>query len=250
MQHFPTKAVALVALCVPLGACNSFLGIHFAGHGVRAAPLRAAVSTNVPKAMNENATATGRKHLAEGQPGLAIEAFQRALAGGEPVAPAVNGLGVAYARIGRFDLAQRYFEQAAASDPANSQYSDNLARLMRSPALALRREGDMARAALQAAAEQAATAKVAESAKAAQVPGRLQRVSRGEVRIASVAAPEAPIARGKAAVAQGFRPLIRITFADRDAASAPIRITLPEAKPATAEPEIADAAAVPAGPRH
>lgn len=245
MRHFHAKAIVLVALSAPLGACSSFLGIHFAHHAPRAAP-EAALAANA-----ESATSVGRRQLADNQPGLAIEAFQRALAGGEPIAPAVNGMGVAYARIGRFDLAQRYFEQAAASDPANPQYSENLARLMRSPALAMRREGDIARAALQTAAREEAAAKTAGTPSAVPALGQLQRVSRGEVRIASAAPQATPAIRGKGPVGQGFRPLIRITFADRPVVSGPpIRIVLPEAKPAASASTPADTASVGAGARH
>lgn len=244
MRHFHAKAIVLIALSAPLGACSSFLGIHFAHHAPRAAPETALA------AKAESATSTGRRELADGQPGLAIEAFQHALASGEPIAPAVNGMGVAYARIGRFDLAQRYFEQAAASDPANAQYSENLARLMRSPALAMRREGDIANAALQAAATEDAAAKVAAVPSAVPAPGQLQRVSRGEVRIASAAPQATPAIRGQAPVGAGFRPLIRITFADRPAVSASsIKIVLPEAKPAASASTPADTASVAAGAR-
>jgi tetratricopeptide (TPR) repeat protein len=144
MRNVPVRAAALIALSIPLGACNSFLGIHFARHTPRAAPP----AVTVPTA--QSATAIGRQQLADGQTGLAIESFRRALASGEEVAPALNGMGVAYARLERFDLAQRYFQQAMASDPANPKYGDNLARLMRSPVFALRRESDIARAVIAA----------------------------------------------------------------------------------------------------
>lgn len=245
MQHFYAKAIVLAALSVPLGACSSFLGINFARHAPRAAPDAALA------AKTQSATSAGRQQLADGSPGLAIEAFQRALASGEPVGPAVNGMGVAYARIARFDLAQRYFEQAAASDPANPQYADNLVRLMRSPAFALRREGDIARAALQAAARDEAVAKIAEARKVAPALGQLQRVSRGEVRIASAAPQVAPTVRGQVPVGKNFRPLIRITFADRPVApGTPIRIVQPETKTAVAAPTPADTVSVTAGARH
>lgn len=238
MRHFPTRALVLIVLATPLGACNSFLGINFARHAPRAAPEAAPVLASA-SSQAESATSVGRRQLAEGQTGLAIESFQRAMASGEPIAPAVNGLGVAYARLDRFDLAQRYFQQAMASDPANTDYADNLARLMRSPALAMRRDGDIARAALQAVAlPGAGEATPARAAKSTPAIGKLQRVSRGEVRIATVAPQPAPASRHNAVVDSRFKPLVRLSIARPDPARplAPIRIVLPEPTPADALP--------------
>lgn len=234
MRHFPTRALVVIALVAPLGGCNSFLGIHFARQAPRAAP--AAAPAPALAANTESATAAGRRQLTDGQTGLAIESFQRAMAAGEPIAPAVNGLGVAYARLERFDLAQRYFQQAIASDPANSHYADNLARLMRSPALAARRDGDIAREALQAAAAAPVAGKTTQAANAAAAVGKLQRVSRGEVRIASAPPQAAPAAPGQARVDSRFKPLVRISIADPKMSlpRSSIRVMMPEAKPATA----------------
>lgn len=232
MRHFPTRALVLIALAAPLGACNSFLGIHFARHAPRAVPEAAPAPALAAKA--ESATSIGRRQLADGQTGLAIESFQRAMASGEPIAPAVNGLGVAYARLDRFDLAQRYFQQAIAGDPVNTQYADNLARLMRSPALAMRRDGDIANAALQAIAPVQTAARSAQAASAVPAVGRLQRVSRGEVRIATAPPQPAPAALGQATAAKRLNSLVRVTLGDaaKPRLGAPVRIVLPEPKPA------------------
>lgn len=245
MRQVHIRALALIALSAPLGACNSFLGIHFARHAapvpeIRLQPQSAQAAADA--AGGQSATALGRRQLAEGQVGLAIETFRKALAGGEPIAPAVNGLGVAYARIGRFDLAQRYFEQAIASDPVEPKYADNLARLMRSPALAMRRDGDMVAAALKAAAP-VVEAKAERNARAEPAQGQLQRVSRGEVRIATAPPQAPPITLRTAAVDSKFKPLVRFSLAELPEAKAqhqptgPIRIVLPE-------PTGADAATV------
>lgn len=245
MRHFPTRALALIALVAPLGGCNSFLGINFARHAPRAVPTAAPAPVLV--ANTGSATAAGRRQLADGQTGLAIESFQRAMAAGEPIAPAVNGLGVAYARMERFDLAQRYFQQAIAGDPANSHYVDNLARLMRSPALAARRDGDIAREALQAAAGVSIAGKTTQAANAAAAVGKLQRVSRGEVRIASVPPQAAPAAPGQARIDSRFKPLVRISIADPKLSlpRSAIRVTMPKTKPATAATMLKAAAADP-----
>lgn len=239
MRHFPVRALVLIALTAPLGACSSFLGINFARHAPRAAP-EAAPPEAMAKA--ESATAVGRRQLTEGQTGLAIESFQRALSGGEPIAPAVNGLGVAYARLDRFDLAQRYFQQAIASDPANPKYADNLARLMQSPTLRMRRDSDFAQAVPSAPASlQTALAvrdTAAQPALAAPAVGKLQRVSRGEVRIATAPPQAAPAAMAHAKVDSRFRPLVRFSIAEPMARrpQSSVRVVLPESKPAEAAP--------------
>jgi tetratricopeptide (TPR) repeat protein len=247
MRHFSVGTLVLIVLAAPLGGCSSFLGIDFSRHSSRAAPE---VTPAEALARAERVTAEGRRQLAEGQTGLAIESFQRALANGEPIAPAANGLGVAYARLDRFDLAQRYFLQARASDPANPQYADNLARLMRSSALAMRRDEDIARAALQAAAQSEAAAQSAQSVRAASAMGKLQRVSRGEVRIATAPPQAAPAATSRAKVEGHAQPLIRIVLPESKPAEVAangqakvarpgqplVRIVLPEPKKAPAAP--------------
>lgn len=237
MQRVYARALVLIALAAPLGACNSFLGINFARHAPPAAPEVEQALTGVKA---ESATSVGRRQLAEGQTGLAIESFQRAMASGEPIAPAVNGLGVAYARLDRFDLAQRYFQQAIASDPANSQYSDNLTRLMRSPVLTMRRDGDIANAALRAAALSEASSAggptAARATKSIPVVGKLQRISRGEVRIATAPPQAAPVDHAK--MDSRFKPLVRVSIAEPTALQprSSVRVVLPESKPAEGEP--------------
>lgn len=70
--------------------------------------------------------AEGRAALAANLPGTAIPAFQRAALNPETAAAAYNGLGVAYAKLQRGDLAERYFTQAAALAPENEAYANNL----------------------------------------------------------------------------------------------------------------------------
>lgn len=234
MQKRYAKAIALIALTAPLGACNSFLGIHFARHARSAEPAVAEAARAAPE------TDAGRQQLTNGQTGLAIESFQKALASGEPAAPAVNGLGVAYARLGRFELALQYFKQAMDADPSDQRYQANVARLMQSPTFAMRRDGDLVAAQLQAE-QAAAIPAAAQAASAAPAIGKLQRVSRGEVRIVSAAPEAAPVRTAR--VDGRFRPLVKITFADTptpisatqgaavkvDARFRPlVRVTLPE----------------------
>lgn len=73
--------------------------------------------------------AQGRSLLALGQNGNAISAFRSALRENPNSGDAFNGLAIAYDRIGRQDLAQRYFELAVSAAPENMRYRGNLARL-------------------------------------------------------------------------------------------------------------------------
>jgi hypothetical protein len=71
----------------------------------------------------------GRAQLDAGLEALAIESFRAEIRVNPDNADAYNGLAVAYGRIGRNDLAQRYFETALATDPSNAKAQTNLARL-------------------------------------------------------------------------------------------------------------------------
>lgn len=71
----------------------------------------------------------GRTHLANGRVSAAINAFRQARMHRDYAADAANGLAVSYARIGREDLAERYFREAIALAPGNEKFARNLARL-------------------------------------------------------------------------------------------------------------------------
>lgn len=68
----------------------------------------------------------GKRQLAAGNAGLAIDAFRRALRADPNSIDSLNGLGVAYDRIGRFDLSRRYYEQALGLDPNSAMVLHNL----------------------------------------------------------------------------------------------------------------------------
>jgi hypothetical protein len=285
--------VLLIALSVPLGACSSLFGIYFADRQSRA-PSASPVSPPVLGPPTATRTTLARQELAEGQIGAAIEMFQQALSAGEERAPAVNGLGVAYARLGRADLAVRYFEEATAIAPADQRYAGNLALLLSSPSTLRRDEPALASAmaAPQAAptaasaqgvlqrvstsefrivtadpqpapvrpvgAKLATQARSAASGSLAQAnvmrlrpafqssaltqrstiiraaaPGvGLQRVSRGEVHIASYEPKASPVAPTGAKLDKRFQPLVRISLADVPSrvSAGFIRIVLPEAQ--------------------
>lgn len=245
------KVLLAIALALPLGGCKSFLGVSLFSPGaarpVREAPLMAP------------ATQAGRGELDAGRPGAAIEKFRQALAAAEPVAPALNGMAVAYARIGRFDLAQRYFEEAMAADPNDPRYRANLTALVQSPVFAMRRDGDVGARLVKEASQASAAAGKAAAANAAPQPGRLQRVSRSEVRIVTAAAYPAPFAGGRQSVVaaaepslKGFKPIVRValppakSMAEAETAGFKplVRVTLTPSRQAGRSPDASTAPAV------
>src|SRR6185436_18018128 len=71
----------------------------------------------------------GKRHLQLGNAGLAVDAFQRALKAQPDSVDAMNGLAIAYDRIGRPDIAQRFLDQALTLDPNSTVTLSNLAYL-------------------------------------------------------------------------------------------------------------------------
>jgi hypothetical protein len=70
----------------------------------------------------------GKAQLSAGLHAMAIETFRAEIRQSPESAEAYNGLAIAYDRIGRPDLARRYFEVALAKAPDEPRYSSNLAR--------------------------------------------------------------------------------------------------------------------------
>jgi tetratricopeptide (TPR) repeat protein len=74
----------------------------------------------------------GRAEIASGNYVSAIAAFRNSALEPEFAAASYNGLAIAYAGIGRHDLADQYFRQAIEADPESDRYRNNLARLEKS----------------------------------------------------------------------------------------------------------------------
>jgi hypothetical protein len=94
-----------------------------------AAPEYRASSSTAPLIAGASMLQRGRAQLDAGLDALAIESFRAEIRVTPESADAYNGLAVAYGRIGRNDLAQRYFETALAKDPSNVRAQANLAKL-------------------------------------------------------------------------------------------------------------------------
>ncbi|MDR2858287.1 MAG: SPOR domain-containing protein [Novosphingobium sp.] len=143
-----------------------------------------------------SATDAGRAALDAGRPETAIDRFREALDTGEPRAPALNGMAVAYARTGQRDLAKNYFEEAIQEDPLDPRYKANLAALSASPeASGQRRDGDAGIGFSDNAAR--VPAGDADVAGGQEQPGRLRRLSAHEFYIATVPAYRDWAARGE-----------------------------------------------------
>lgn len=214
---------AVIAALVPaLGGC-ALLGIG------RSEPRVSAVSTLPMDADAYIRFEEGRAALDSGQNAAAIAAFSEARLEPALLGPALNGMGVAWARLGRVDLAERYFRQAVTAAPGDERFAANL-ELAQWTRLASGRR---------LAAPQPAVAEAA-------LPSRTIAAGRGPVHLATggmagsritVEGPQRRLARIDAArvdlstaVTDGQRagPQVRVRLVERAAESPgyPIRVAL------------------------
>jgi type IV secretion system protein VirB1 len=75
----------------------------------------------------ERAYLEGKADLAAGRPGLAIVAFETALANDPGSVKVLNGLGAAYDGLQRFDVAQSFYKQALQREPNSPDVVNNMA---------------------------------------------------------------------------------------------------------------------------
>lgn len=120
------RILAAALLATMLAGCQSIFGHHSARLDVR--PVGEAQTAAAAAIALEE----GRQHLIRGEVASAIVALRTASSDPATAAPAHNGLAVAYAMLGRGDLAERYFQQAIAEDPADPRFAANLARFYQS----------------------------------------------------------------------------------------------------------------------
>jgi hypothetical protein len=178
------QAIAILSGSLFMAGCQT--------SGARFARLNEAIK--VPEAVPalqraEGQLAAGRDALGQRNYAAAITAF-RAASVEQSVQPAAqNGLGVAFAGIGREDLAELHFRKAISLDPANARYEENLARLYRvqlTAALA-RRDKTEARERASAARSQAETKRRLANGISVMVPGhRIVRSTNGTAMIQGV----------------------------------------------------------------
>src|SRR5687767_11938616 len=70
---------------------------------------------------SEVSLAAAQRFVANGNYGLGIETYRRFLSANPEDARAVEGLAIAYDRLQRFDLSDRYFQQALALAPRDPE---------------------------------------------------------------------------------------------------------------------------------
>lgn len=121
MNNRQTQIFCSVGAIALLGGCSAF-------QPQAKLEIRSVESVQ-HSASKSDALAEGRALLKLGQNANAISAFRAALRDQPENGDAYNGLAIAYDRIGRKDLAQRYFELALSFDPENPRFRANLARL-------------------------------------------------------------------------------------------------------------------------
>lgn len=223
MNRKAVRLAVIVALVPALGGC-ALLGIG------RHEPRFAAVSTLPMGADAYVRFEEGRAALDGGNNAAAIAAFSEARLEPDLLGPSLNGMGVAWARLGRVDLAERYFRQAVAAAPQDARFAANLERAQWTRLAAHR---DLV-------APQPALAEVS-------TPSRTVLAGRGPVHLATagsgagarvaVTRPHQRLARIDAArvdlstgVTDGQRagPIVRVRLVEqpRNAAAYPVRVAL------------------------
>lgn len=122
----------LVAASLALAGCQSpFLQSLGLGKKTQSGFAAARGGADAMVALEE-----GRAYLRSGQISAAVASFKIAQLDPAAAADAKNGLGVAYAKLGRLDLADRYFREAIALRPSDDRFAANLLRMQREALLA------------------------------------------------------------------------------------------------------------------
>lgn len=118
----PATTLVLAALATGLGGCQSIINAFDFSRNSSASQYQIGASD-----LEE-----GREHLRAGRTGNALAPLHRAALNPQTSGEAINALGVAYAKLGRADLAERYFLAAVKVDGSNERYAANLDRFYRS----------------------------------------------------------------------------------------------------------------------
>lgn len=122
-----TRILTCVLAALTLSGCQGIL--HSFGLAGKK-EYRAETSAQV---FGKDELAQGRAALKAGYPAEAIKQFRLATLNEAAAPEAFNGLGIAYARLGRADLAERYFKAAVTLDSSNPKFAANLDHFYNSP---------------------------------------------------------------------------------------------------------------------
>lgn len=119
-----TIAIVSLALAAPgLSACNALFGDHGSSSG------RLSSADLDMEDYFADRIAMGRALMDRQRYGAALVAFRQARYHPDYAGDAYNGMAVAYAKLGRADLAERFFLEASHVDPGNPRYMANLSHL-------------------------------------------------------------------------------------------------------------------------
>ncbi len=164
MKHRFMSATA-IAVSLPLSGCGGMLDF---GTSKSASAVQESGALDMSEYF-ERRLAAGHRHLSQGRLSKALTAFRQAAGNESTTAAACNGLAIAYDRLGRTDLAEKYFKQAVSfAEPDDFRYARNLARF-EGKQLRRKMDREAARKALLARRETPAPAPVEQVAEASDV---------------------------------------------------------------------------------
>ena len=123
MQKFKASLFLVALAAVPLGGCKALFGSS------QFTAQKSEIRKEQPVDLAQRELTVGREALDKGNWAEAVVAFRNAQREPRFAAQAHNGMGVAFAQLGRADLAERYFLLAIAEAPEDRRFSANLARL-------------------------------------------------------------------------------------------------------------------------
>lgn len=116
--------VKITALCIPLIAlagCQSF-PFHF-GAQDRATATTPDMTSYFAQRLHD-----GKRHLEAYRLAAAIDAFRQSSYHPDYAGEAFNGMAIAYDRLGRYDLAESYFNRAVEAAPEDPRFARNASR--------------------------------------------------------------------------------------------------------------------------
>ncbi len=122
------KAIRRIGLIAATGALLSGCSL-FSGNSGSALSASQQADPSTAQTVAEIQLEVGRENLSEGNLATAARYLAGARMHPETRADAANALGVVYVRLGRLDVAQRYFQEALEVQPDNARFATNLARL-------------------------------------------------------------------------------------------------------------------------
>lgn len=174
------RLTVIGAAALALGGCSWFGGSSRSAE----AAAQPASYAEAYKAYAQVKLAAGRRALGTGATVAALEAFRLAARDPETAATAHNGMAVAYSRLGRTELAGRYFQLAMIEAPENADFAANLARFNRA---AYPSQPALAAAEVPAPREVGAAYGAPVTAMGTGTGNQIQRMSRYEVRVGAPA---------------------------------------------------------------